>query len=107
MRADGVAGPQLEDPLVARLASGKETSWLRPQLDPAEQSLGACSLTGGLVEDAHRRFRRFAPWFADRFPQTRATDGIIESEQLGAAGSDGRRSEGVAGVTALRDAASF
>lgn len=162
MRADGVAGPQLEDPLVARLASGKETSWLRPQLDPAAQSLGACSLPEGLVEDARRRFRRFAPWFADRFPQTRAADGIIESpleragalqsrmgellgaelpgalwvkrddtlpvsgsikarggfhevlqvvegivesEQLGAAGSDGHRLEGAAGVGALRDPA--
>ncbi|MCT2176684.1 D-serine ammonia-lyase [Brachybacterium muris] len=69
----------LEDPLVARLASGEETSWFRGELEPAAEALRRSSLPAGLVEDARQRFRRFAPWFAQRFEQTRTSDGIIES----------------------------
>lgn len=69
----------LEDPVVARLASGEETSWFRGELEPAAEALRRSSLPAGLVEDARQRFRRFAPWFAQRFEQTRTSDGIIES----------------------------
>lgn len=69
----------LEDPVVARLASGEETCWFRGELEPAADALRRCSLPPGLVEDARRRFIRFAPWFAERSEQTRAGDGIIES----------------------------
>lgn len=69
----------LEDPVVARLATGEETSWFRGELEPATEVLRRSSLPAGLVEDARQRFRRFAPWFAQRFEQTRTSDGIIES----------------------------
>lgn len=78
-----IVGPNrarlLEDPVVARLASGEETSWFRGELEPAAEALRRSSLPDGLVEDARQRFRRFAPWFAQRFEQTRTSDGIIES----------------------------
>lgn len=70
------------DPLVAMLAAGHETTWLRGDLAPAAETLAATGLPETLVEDARARFTRFAPWFADRFPATRATGGILESPLL-------------------------
>lgn len=74
----------LNDPLVAALARGEESAWFRDRPVPAAEGIERSGISPAIVADARARFRRFAPWFADRFPDTRPAYGIIESPLLGA-----------------------
>jgi D-serine dehydratase len=76
----------LADPLVAQLADGREADWYRADLPPAAQGVARSGMPADLVSDARERFRRFAPWFRERFPQTRPTAGILESPLICAPG---------------------
>lgn len=99
--------PEIEfdaaDPVVRSLASGEPTTWMRSDLDPAAEVLQSMAanfdanvdrsasgdLEAGvdrqagvdpdLMDRAAQRFDRFAPWFADTFPETAAAGGLIES----------------------------
>lgn len=69
----------LADPVVAELAQARENTWFRDSSIPAPEALEACGIDPAIVEDADSRFQRFAPWFVERFPQTRPMGGILES----------------------------
>ncbi|AZT98888.1 MAG: D-serine ammonia-lyase [Brevibacterium sp.] len=99
--------PEIEfdagDPVIRSLAAGESTTWLRRNLDSTaevlhgmaanfdasvERAAGAdleadvdhqAGVDPDLMDRAAQRFDRFAPWFADTFPETAAADGIIES----------------------------
>lgn len=79
------------DPVVRSLAAGESTFWLRSDLDPSADVLQnmAANYEAGVehqagvdpivMNRAAQRFERFAPWFAETFPETAAAEGIIES----------------------------
>lgn len=73
----------LADPVVAALARAEETAWFSAQPTPAAGGIEASGIDPAIVADAAARFRRFAPWFAERFADTRATHGILESPLVG------------------------
>jgi D-serine dehydratase len=66
-------------PIVAELADGKEVFWINEKKKSFADLKDACELSSADVRDASDRLRRFAPYFMAAFPETRATDGIIES----------------------------
>jgi D-serine dehydratase len=67
-------------PLVEDLIALKETTWLNPKATTLATGLPYVGLTDADVEDARARLNRFAPYLAKAFPETAATNGIIESE---------------------------
>ena len=67
-------------PLLRQLQNLQETSWFNPQTTTLAEALPYVGLSQADVEDAHARLARFAPWLAKAFPETAATQGIIESE---------------------------
>lgn len=73
----------LTDPVVAALARAEETAWFTAQPTPSETGIEASGIDPAIVADARARFRRFAPWFIERFPDTRPTHGILESPLVG------------------------
>ena len=70
---------QAEYPIITRLMRGEETLWPNPKRRPIEQARAACPLTMADIEDAAARLARFAPYFCEAFPETRATGGLLES----------------------------
>ncbi|WP_431710449.1 D-serine ammonia-lyase [Glutamicibacter uratoxydans] len=69
----------LQDPIVAAMARGEETSWFRSGDTPAAQALQRSGLDPELTLDARQRLHRFAPWFVKQFPETGSSHGILES----------------------------
>lgn len=67
-------------PLLNALIALKETTWLNPKATTLADGLPWVGLTQADVDDAHARLARFAPYLAKAFPETAATNGIIESE---------------------------
>ncbi|QGW15028.1 D-serine ammonia-lyase [Leclercia sp. Colony189] len=67
-------------PLLNALIALKETTWLNPKATTLAEGLPHVGLTQADVDDAHARLARFAPYLAKAFPETAATNGIIESE---------------------------
>ena len=57
----------------------EETLWANPKRQPIEAARAACPLTLTDIEDAAARLARFAPYFCEAFPETRATGGLLES----------------------------
>ena len=70
---------QAEYPIIGRLARMEETLWQNPGRRPIEAARAACPLTMADIEDAAARLARFAPYFCAAFPETRATNGLLES----------------------------
>ncbi|GGI97075.1 D-serine ammonia-lyase [Halopseudomonas pertucinogena] len=68
-----------EHPLVQDLVALKETAWFNPAVVSVAEALPDVGLTAEDVRDASERLRRFAPYIASVFPQTREANGIIES----------------------------
>lgn len=66
-------------PVVADLAEARETAWVNPNLTGYKASMEAISLTMADMEDAAKRWERFAPFIRTRFPETEETGGLIES----------------------------
>ena len=58
-----------------QIKAGIPVFWKNPNLLPTP----AFSFTVQNVQDAEARLERFAPWIAQRFPETAAANGIIES----------------------------
>lgn len=65
--------------LIEELKQLKETAWRNPKIRPFAQAAGDCQLTMTDVKDAEARLARFASYFQAAFPETRATQGIVES----------------------------
>ncbi|WP_350270005.1 D-serine ammonia-lyase [Brevibacterium sp. CBA3109] len=74
-----------DDPVIRSLATGLAASWFRSDLDSTDsvlQDMAAnpeASVDPDIMDRAAERFERFAPWFAENFPETAAAQGIIES----------------------------
>lgn len=71
-----------ENPTVRALAEEREILWLNPKLSKFEDAREALPLTMADVDDAEARLARFAPFIMNKFPETAAAHGIIESELL-------------------------
>lgn len=73
---------QHSHPLIAELVRLEPTTWFNPALAPTAQALGDVPLTLADVDDASARLERFASYLRSAFPETAASEGIIESPLL-------------------------
>ncbi|PFX67647.1 D-serine ammonia-lyase [Bacillus toyonensis] len=68
-----------EYPLVNKLIATEEIFWINPNIEKYETAITASPLNEEDVNDAEERLKRFAPYIAKVFPETKETNGIIES----------------------------
>ncbi|MED3483830.1 D-serine ammonia-lyase [Bacillus toyonensis] len=68
-----------EYPLVNKLIATEEIFWINPNIEKYETAITASPLNEEDVKDAEERLKRFAPYIAKVFPETKETNGIIES----------------------------
>ncbi|MGY3314457.1 D-serine dehydratase [Peribacillus simplex] len=66
-------------PLLNKLISMDEVFWLNPNVEKFQTGIKKSPLTQEDVKDAEERLKRFAPYIAKVFPETKGTNGIIES----------------------------
>lgn len=66
-------------PLVDRLIKLEPTCWFNPNITSLAEGLPYVGLDQTNIADASERLTRFAPYLALAFPETAATNGIIES----------------------------
>lgn len=57
----------------------EEIAWVNPKKLPCEIAKENCELSMAHVSDAEARWERFASFFKAAYPETKETDGIIES----------------------------
>ena len=67
-------------PVVKALIELKETIWFNPDFTTLEEGLPYVGLHQADIDDARDRLARFAPYLMAAFPETAASNGIIESE---------------------------
>lgn len=65
--------------VLEKIKKAEETVWINPNLKPAKEALDAIEFTADDVADAAARLERFAPLIMHYFPETKETNGIIES----------------------------
>ncbi|WP_412762455.1 D-serine ammonia-lyase [Priestia megaterium] len=70
-------------PLLNQLISVEELFWTNPNLEEFESGITKSPVTMVDVRDAEERLKRFAPYIATVFPETKESDGIIESPLIG------------------------
>lgn len=68
-----------EYPLIGELVALKEVLWTNPKMEPFQTGVNKLPLNENDVKDAENRLKRFAPYIAKVFPETRELSGIIES----------------------------
>lgn len=68
-----------EYPLINELVATKEVFWSNPKYEPFQTDVKKLPLNEKDVKDAEERLKRFAPYIAKVFPETRKLHGIIES----------------------------
>ncbi|MGI9919373.1 D-serine ammonia-lyase [Vibrio owensii] len=68
-----------EFPLVKRLIDLEEVVWFNPNITTLEEGLPYVGLGAANIKDACERLDRFAPYLMKAFPETAASNGIIES----------------------------
>ncbi|EEZ85555.1 conserved hypothetical protein [Vibrio harveyi 1DA3] len=68
-----------EFPLVKRLIDLEEVVWFNPNITTLEEGLPYVGLGAASIKDASERLERFAPYLMKAFPETAASNGIIES----------------------------
>ncbi|MCI0764105.1 D-serine ammonia-lyase [Bacillus sp. TL12] len=66
-------------PLLNNLISLEEIFWVNSNIENFQTAIQASPLTRDDVKDAEERLKRFAPYIAKVFPETKGTNGIIES----------------------------
>lgn len=66
-------------PLLNKLVSTEEVFWVNPNKEEFKTGIQKAPLTKDDVKDAEERLKRFAPYIAKAFPETKDTGGIIES----------------------------
>lgn len=74
-----IAQWKTEYPIMASIEAGEEISWINPNRLPFDEAIKSCPLSMADVVDASNRLAQFADYFAEAFPQTRETGGILES----------------------------
>ncbi|WP_421269926.1 D-serine ammonia-lyase [Aeromonas veronii] len=67
-------------PLVQSLIALEPVTWFNPKATTLVEGLPYVGLDGSDVADASARLARFAPYMCEAFPETRASNGILESE---------------------------
>ncbi|MGN5291390.1 D-serine ammonia-lyase [Aeromonas sp. 11P] len=67
-------------PLIQSLISLEPVSWFNPNATTLAVGLPYVGLDSRNVADASARLARFAPYMCEAFPETRASNGILESE---------------------------
>ncbi|NVJ57092.1 MAG: D-serine ammonia-lyase, partial [Vibrionaceae bacterium] len=67
-------------PLVKQLTELEEVTWFNPNVTSLEQGLPYVGLSAKDIQDASDRLSRFAVYLVKAFPETKASNGIIESE---------------------------
>ena len=65
--------------IAEKYRNAEEVVWINPNLEPADKALSKIEFTAADVDDAARRLERFAPLIMHYFPETKETNGIIES----------------------------
>lgn len=68
-----------QTPSFIKLISMEELFWLNPAIEKFQTAIKKSPLTDEDVRDAEQRLRRFAPYIAKVFPETKKMNGIIES----------------------------
>ncbi|MDQ6598329.1 D-serine ammonia-lyase [Bacillus salipaludis] len=68
-----------QHPLLQNLIALDEVFWVNPHLETGKEGIEKAPLTQDDIRDAEERLKRFAPYIAKVFPETKPTDGIIES----------------------------
>lgn len=68
-----------EFPLVQQMVDLKEVDWFNPKVKPVKEALPDVGLTIEDINEAAARLKRFAPYLAKVFPETRRQMGILES----------------------------
>ncbi|WP_044731479.1 D-serine ammonia-lyase [Geobacillus kaustophilus] len=68
-----------EFPLLKNIMATEAVFWRNPKYRAFEQAVRTISLGERDVKESEERLRRFAPYIANVFPETRNTNGIIES----------------------------
>ncbi|ERL55660.1 D-serine ammonia-lyase [Psychrobacter aquaticus] len=66
-------------PLLKSITATKALTWFNPKLQPFAEVAQSLPLGSEEITDAADRLRRFAPYIAKVFPETAASNGIIES----------------------------
>ncbi|MGH0512675.1 D-serine ammonia-lyase [Bacillus cereus] len=66
-------------PLLNNLIATEEVFWMNPNTEKYETAIKGSPLNEENVKDAEERLKRFAPYIAKVFPETKETSGIIES----------------------------
>ncbi|MCC1487351.1 D-serine ammonia-lyase [Bacillus tropicus] len=69
-------------PLLNKLIATEEVFWVNPNMEKYETAIKDSLLNEENVKDAEERLKRFAPYIAKVFPETKETNGIIESPLL-------------------------
>lgn len=69
----------MNDPTVASLSALQETVWINDKKVPFDVAIANSELSFEDVADASRRLQRFAAYFKAVFPETEATEGLLES----------------------------
>ncbi|WP_434528513.1 D-serine ammonia-lyase [Vibrio sp. K4] len=72
-----------EFPLVKRLIDLEEVVWFNPNITTLKEGLPYVGLDAANIKDASERLKRFAPYLMKAFPETAASNGIIESNVVG------------------------
>lgn len=67
-------------PLLNSLCALQPVTWFNPETTTLAEGYPYVGLTREQVADASARLQRFAPWIMETFPETRARQGIIESD---------------------------
>jgi D-serine dehydratase len=70
--------PQNRD-VILGISRMEEVFWINDHKKPFANAIKECELGAEDVSDASARLARFAPYFKTVFPETAATDGLIES----------------------------
>ncbi|MDQ6595793.1 D-serine ammonia-lyase [Bacillus salipaludis] len=66
-------------PLLSKLISMEEIFWFNPNIEKFQTGIKKSPLIQEDVRDAEERLKRFAPYIAKVFPETKKMNGIIES----------------------------
>ena len=68
-----------EFPIIESISKCEETVWLNGGKEAFATAIKDSPLTESDVADASARLKRFASYFKAAFPETKATDGLLES----------------------------
>ncbi|MGZ4159376.1 MAG: D-serine ammonia-lyase [Neobacillus sp.] len=84
MRTYQIEGKSIEDwkkeyPLLNELIASKGVFWTNPKNELFQSGIKKTQLKVKDVKDAEERLKRFAPYIAKVFPETRKSNGVIES----------------------------